>query len=237
MKTVKQTKILIIKISRLIAYAALVFTMLPSLSSATTQNLVENQIHKYIKTQIEPNPNKKIKIIVNPIDKRKKLAPCVTPIQITLTGKFGLRRNNTVSVVCQDQWKLYVAVRVQTLISIVTTTRNLSPGTRLSADNLTMSFYDVSTLRGETSESISSVLGSRVKRYVQQGRPLLANLVCLVCKGDPVTLYVRSGNLSIKSTGTALNDGSIGQVIAAKNNSSGRRVEGIVVAVGEIEIN
>jgi len=72
MKTVNQTKILIRKISLLIAYSALAFTMLPSISSATTQNLVENQIHKYIKTQIEPNPNKKIKIIVNPIDKRKK---------------------------------------------------------------------------------------------------------------------------------------------------------------------
>jgi len=220
------------------AYLVLLYVCLaPTHSIASTHNLVKVKIHKYIKTQIEPNPNKKIKIIVNSIDKRKKLASCSTPLQISLAGKKTVSRNNTVSVICQQQWKIYVAVRVQTLMSVVTASHNLSPGTRLNSDNLTMRDYDVSTLRGETSLSIDEIIGSRVKRHVQQGRPLLSNLICLVCKGDPVVLYVRNNHLSIKSSGTALSDGSIGQKIAAKNNSSGRRVEGIVVAVGEIQIN
>jgi len=226
------------KLIRIVAYSALLYVLLaPTYSSATTQNIVKNKIHEYIKTQIEPKPNKKIKIIVNSIDKRKNIDQCVTPLQISLAGKKALRRNNTVSVICQDQWKLYVSVRVKTYMSIVTATNNLSPGTRLSSDNLEMSFFDTSTLRGETSLSIAAVIGSRVKRHIQQGRPLLSNLICLVCKGDPVALHVRNGQLNIKATGTALSDGTMGQIIAAKNNSSGRRVEGRVVAVGQIEIN
>lgn len=204
---------------------------------ATPHESIENQIHRYIRTQIQETPTKKIEIIVTSIDKRKKLSQCANQLTITLAGKRGLKRNNTVSVTCGGQWQLYVPVRVKTLVSIVTAKQNLSPGTLLNNNNLVMKYYDVSTLHGESMLSIKSVLGSRVKRHLQQGRPLLSHLICLVCKGDHVTLYVRKNNLSIKSSGIALNDGSMGQVIAAKNNSSGRRVEGRVVAVGEIEIN
>lgn len=238
MITVKQYKIFkTTSLQAIICCLALCLFIFSANISATTHDLIKNQIHQYIKTHIKPEPNKKIEIIVNQIDKRKKLPQCLTPLKINLAGKQTIRRNNTVSVVCEQQWKFYTAVRVKTLMSIVTATENLSPGTRLTTDNLQMQYFDVSTLRGETSLDIVSIRGSRVKRHVQQGRPLLSNLICLVCKGDPVTLYVRNKHLSIKSSGTALSDGSIGQTIAAKNNSSGRRVEGTVVAVGEIEIN
>ncbi len=237
MITFKQTKILKTTKFGIVTLCALMFSINLSATTQSTQSTVENKIHQYIRTQIEPNPNKKIEIIVTPIDKRRKLTQCLTPLEINLAGKQSIRRNNTVSVICKDQWKLYVSVRVKTLMAIVTATNNLSPGTRLSEDNLQMQYFDISTLRGETTLSIAAVVGSRVKRHVQQGRPLLSSLICLVCKGDPVSLYVRNNHLSIKSSGTALSDGSMGQIIAAKNNSSGRRVEGRVVAVGEIEIN
>lgn len=227
----------LLKSTPVLFFGLLIMLLLSFNLSATTKTQVENQIHHYIKTQIVAEPNKKVEIIVNSIDKRRKLAQCLTPLKIELAGKHGLKRNNTVRVNCQDQWKLFVAVRIKTLMSVVTATNNLSPGTRLSSENLQMSYFDVSTLRGEMSLDIDKISGSKVKRYVQQGRPLLSNLICLVCKGDPVTLRVKNSRLNISSPGTALTDGSMGQVIAAKNNSSGRRVEGIVVAVGEIEIN
>jgi len=223
---------------RLKNVCVLLCLLLTTSISANTQDSIKDKIHAYIKTQIEQTSNKKIEIIVASIDKRKKLAHCLSEIEIKLTGKHQLiKRNNTVSVSCPGQWRFFVPVRVKTLLSVVSASQNLSPGTRLSKANLSMTYYDVSTLRGELVLNIDGIVGSRVKRHVQQGRPLLSNLICLVCKGDPVTLYVRNKNLSIRSSGTALSDGGKGQSIAARNNSSGRRVEGIVVGVGEIEIN
>lgn len=237
MKRVKQTTSANTFITRQVTHVFAICVLLITTNvSATTQNLIQDQIHQYIKTQIEPNPNKKIEIIVNPIDKRKKLASCPMPISIILAGKRGLSRNNTVKAECDGLWKLYVAVRVITHIPIVSATENLSPGTLLSKKNLSITYFDQSALRGEVSYDIDKIVGSRAKRYVQQGRPLLSNQVCMVCKGDRVTMYVNNASLSIKSSGTALTDGSLGQTIAARNTSSGRRVEGKVIAVGQIEI-
>jgi flagella basal body P-ring formation protein FlgA len=118
----------------------------------------------------------------------------------------------------------------------VVSVQSLSPGTLLTQANLTIAYKDTLTLRGSTISDIGSVIGSKTKRHLQQQQPIIANNICLVCRGDPVTIYARSGNLTLKSIGKALKDGSIGQVISVKNSSSGRRIEALVVAVGEVEI-
>lgn len=197
---------------------------------------VKSFIHQQLTASGSINDDEKIDISVNTIDRRKRINECSQPLTLSLAGKNKLSRNTTVEVKCEGSWKIYIAVRIKRLKPIAVAAQTLSPGTVLDPANLVIAYKDTLTLHGTIVTDISSITGSKVKRHVQQGQPVTHNIICLVCNGDPVTIYARSGNLTIKSLGTALKDGSMGQVIAVKNNSSARRIEAVVVAVSEVEI-
>jgi len=218
------------------------FTLLVSVPSlALTDNQLRQQeivslVHSFIDQKITIKANEKIEITVKALDRRKKIQPCPLELMLSLPGKTRLSRNTTVEVRCPQQWKMYVSARIRRMQPVVVAIENMSPGTLLTTANLTLAYKDTLTLRGSTLNKLESIIGSKTKRHIQQNQAIVANNICLVCKGDPVTIYARSGNLTIKSIGKALKDGSVGQVIAVKNNSSGRRIEAQVVAVGEVEI-
>ncbi len=59
----------------------------------------------------------------------------------------------------------------------------------------------------------------------------------LVRRQDPVTLVNRGPAIEIITSGTALQDGYYGQSIKVINDESGRRVVGIIVDRGKVEVN
>ena len=59
----------------------------------------------------------------------------------------------------------------------------------------------------------------------------------LVRRQDPVTLVNRGPAIEIITSGTALQDGYYGQSIKVINAESGRRVVGIIVGRGKVEVN
>jgi len=210
-------------------------------SLALTDNQLRQQkivslVHTFIDHKIKSGPNEKIEITVKALDRRKKIKQCPLELVLSLPGKTRLSRNTTVEVKCPQQWKIYVPARIRRMQPVVIAVNNMSAGTLLTTSNLTLAYKDTLTLRGSTLNRLDLIVGSKTKRHVQQNQAIIANNICLVCNGDPVTIYARSGNLTIKSVGKALKDGSIGQIIAIKNNSSGRRIEAQVVAVGVVEI-
>jgi len=197
---------------------------------------IEKLVHAYIEQQLNNRDDERIEITVKALDRRKKVALCPQPLSLSLPGKTRLSRHTTVEVKCEQQWKIYVPVRIKRLQSVVVASQNMSAGTLLTSSNLTLAYKDILTLRGSTLSRLENILGSKIKRQIQRNQAIIANNICLVCRDDPVTIYARSGTLTIKSVGKALRDGSIGQVIPVKNSSSGRRIEALVTAVGVVEI-
>ena len=141
------------------------------------------------------------------------------------------------SVICPSVWRIFVPVSVKTLMPIVTARNNLAVGEIISHDNIAIEYLDTSLIIGPTHSEMNNILGAKVKRYIQGGKAILANLICMVCKNEQVSIIARKGTLQIKSAGKALSDGSKGQKISIKNNSSGRIIGATVVAVGRAEIN
>jgi len=201
-----------------------------------THEKIENKIHIYIKAQLTSTPHKKTEIIISPIDRRKRLSDCGDRLVLTIAGKRGLKRNNTINVSCPSQWRIFVPVSIKTLMPIVVATQNLGVGDLLTPQNTSIEYLDTSLIIGQTTSDAASIIGSKVKRYVQHGRPVLSNLVCMVCKNEQVSVVAKKGSLQIRSSGKALSDGSLGQKISIKNSSSGRIIEATVVAVGRAEI-
>ena len=209
----------------------------PSQGNVTTAPQIKQVAEDFVRAQLPATDNTKVEVTASKLDPRIKLKPCSAPLEPSLPGKTTVNRYTTVQVSCGNHWSIYVPVKVKQLKQVVVAAHNLGPGSLLDESALTLGYIDANQVRGEVVTDIARISGSKVKRHVQQGRPLLLNLICLVCKGDNVTIYARRGGLTIKSSGTALKDGTAGDSIRIKNTSSGRFINARVIAVGEVEVN
>lgn len=61
--------------------------------------------------------------------------------------------------------------------------------------------------------------------------------ICMVCKGDLVTIFAKTGTLTIKTTGFALQDGNVGEQIRVKNQKSGKTISARVQDVKSVAVN
>ncbi|NRA70796.1 MAG: flagellar basal body P-ring formation protein FlgA [Gammaproteobacteria bacterium] len=197
---------------------------------------INQLVNDFIKQKINADVEEKVSISVNKIDRRIKIQDCDKPLSLSLAGKNKISRHTTVAVKCENKWKMYIPVKIKRLRAVVIASQALAAGALLNRSNLTLAYQDILLLRGTTLSNIATIEGSKLIRQVQSGQTITSNLLCLVCKGEPVSIFVHSGNLTIKSTGIALKSGINGQVIAVRNTSSGRVIEATITAVATVEI-
>ncbi|MCT7656635.1 flagellar basal body P-ring formation chaperone FlgA [Oceanimonas sp. NS1] len=71
---------------------------------------------------------------------------------------------------------------------------------------------------------------------MRPGRPILASQLCVVCKGDRVTIVAQSGGLSIRTDGTAEEDGTFNERIRIRNTRSGREIQARISEAGVVTV-
>ncbi len=159
-------------------------------------------------------------------------APCDQPLAVSLPGSARLGRNTTVKVNCGSDWSAYIPLQIRERQPVVVATRALTAGTVLTADMLAIEMAEPLTMPGSSSTRIEPLLGARVKRAVQPGRPIRSNNLCAVCAGDEVEVLAMLGEMTVKTTATAENDAALGEQIRIRNNRSGKSFHGRVQQVG-----
>ncbi|MBQ1784918.1 MAG: flagellar basal body P-ring formation protein FlgA [Gammaproteobacteria bacterium] len=159
-------------------------------------------------------------------------APCPEPLAVSLPGSARLGRNTTVKVSCGTNWNAYIPLQVRERQPVVVATRALTAGTVLTADMLTIAMAEPLATPGSSATRIEPLLGARVKRAVQPGRPLRSNNLCAVCTGDEVEVLAMVGEMTVKTTAIAEADAAIGEQIRIRNNRSGKTFHGRVQQVG-----
>ena len=80
------------------------------------------------------------------------------------------------------------------------------------------------------------LVGSRLKRDVKQGDQIRSNSFCVVCKNDKINIIARSGGLSLKTSGIALDDGTVNQSVRVKNLKTQKIISAVVSAPAEVEV-
>ena len=80
------------------------------------------------------------------------------------------------------------------------------------------------------------LVGSRLKRDVRQGEQIRSNGFCVVCKNDKVNIVARSGGLSLKTSGIALQEGNVNESIRVRNIKSDKVISAVVTAPGEVQV-
>ena len=80
------------------------------------------------------------------------------------------------------------------------------------------------------------IVGSRNKRSLSVGQIISLQDLCLVCRGDIVTIQISNSGLSVSASGVAQQDGTFGDTVTVKNQQSGRNVQTEVVGVNQVKV-
>jgi flagella basal body P-ring formation protein FlgA len=179
-----------------------------------------------------------LKIQVHPLDERLADKTCDNPLQLSLVNG-QLQRQNTVRILCSDQngWQLFVPAKISLYVNAVAVSRQLPAGSYLSSDILVQTDTELLQSRGAIINEARLIVGARTKRALNAGQILTQNDLCLVCKGDVVTIEGVSNGLSVTTQATALQDGTLGDEVKVQNLQSKRIVTAQIIAVKRVEIN
>lgn len=173
------------------------------------------------------------------IDERLRLPACTRPLDSRLEREVR-NGQGTVAVACTgtQPWKLFVPVRVVEQVSVVVARHVLAAGAVLSADDLDARTQASTSLPLDYLSDPAQAIGLTVRRTVPAGT-LLAGAALeapeIIARGALVTLVSGGGPVQVKSEGVALEGARLKGRIRVKT-PSGRIVEGVVEASGEVRV-
>jgi len=209
-----------------------------SFANSYDREYIINFAKEYV-LQNTPAPNNgKIVVIPASIDSRIAIKPCNIPLTANIPENYS-SRNVNVKISCDSSipWHIFLPVKIETTIPVLVTKNKISKGSILSKDNLLIEWRDLYQVRGEVINNIEMVDGARSKRTLSAGSVITKKLICVVCKGETVTILAESDNFMIRTTGVALENATFGEQVSIKNSRSGRTIIAQVKTINEVVIN
>jgi len=180
----------------------------------------------------------KLSIELNKIDTRLDVKNCSQPLTASLLTKTN-RRNIKIKVSCMTgaPWKIYLSAKVLLTIPVVIAQQALDKNTRLTKDNIIVAYLDSLKIRGTHLDKAELLYGNKTTKKVTKGYNLSRNNTCMVCKNQQVSLIAQSPSFMIKTLGTALSNGNLGDTVRIKNKESGKIISAQVSAINKVVIN
>ncbi|MBV2127901.1 flagellar basal body P-ring formation chaperone FlgA [Arsukibacterium indicum] len=192
---------------------------------------------QWLKSELDITPDSSIELDVTPLDSRIGDKICTDkPVFNRPYNSNG--RQFTVNISCSQpgSWQLYLPVKVTEVIAVVTIRQNIATGTVITADMLQIEDKARRFVRGNLVSDPRQIVGARSKRSLNNGQLVTMQDLCLVCRGDVVTILIDNSGLSVSASGIAEQDGTLGDTITVQNQQSGRKIQTEVVAVNQVRV-
>lgn len=182
--------------------------------------------------------DEQLEAFASPIDSRLTIKPCDSEVTAQVPNLNSYSKNMTVRIRCEgdDGWGLYVPVQVKIMTPVIVAETYIESGQTITQQDLKVAMIEKNRSRNGFVADIKSIVGSKAKRQIRSGEAIISKNICFVCQGELVTIEAVSNNLSVKTTGVALSDGSYGDTVSVKNRSSNRVIQGRVSSVSEVQI-
>ncbi|MDP4982899.1 flagellar basal body P-ring formation chaperone FlgA [Pseudoalteromonas tunicata] len=204
-------------------------------SSTELQNLAI----EFISSQQEPLTNGERNFSASKLDDRIDERHCESELEISSANANYSNRQTTVQIKCLDEikWLQYVQVRTTELAEIVITQNPIAKGQLITAQDIVTEMRPTHLVRNQNIDDIKMLIGSRATRSIRAGNPINLNQICMICKGDKVTIYAKQPNLVIKTNGEALENGLLGENISVQNSKSGKKIQAQVMNTNDVIVN
>lgn len=145
------------------------------------------------------------------------------PIEIEVDGRF-LR-------------EVFVGYRVQKYVRTAVATRDLVPGTVLSANDVTMTRVP---FNGQRVNGVEALIGRRVVSATRAGQPIAIESTQtnqIVKAGNTVVLIVHDGGVSVVAEVVARSSGGLGDEISVYNPQTSKTLSGTIVGPDRVELD
>ena len=199
---------------------------------------IQQGVKTYLESQLAASSNaQNINIAVSDIDKRISVPACAQGFEYFADEQSLSQSYVSVRVSCNNnEWYLFANAKVQRTQPVVVTAGMLSPGTVLSAANLTVTQIETNRLRHTAYQQVNDLVGARIKHRVRQGQPVQSNMLCFICEGDRITISAEVGGMQVKTSGIAKQDGVIGDTISVVNANSQKTVVAEVASTEKVVV-
>ncbi|PRQ62210.1 flagellar basal body P-ring formation chaperone FlgA, partial [Vibrio sp. V01_P9A10T6] len=162
---------------------------------------------------------------------------CPTPLSTSSSSSNGSASNITVLVECiEDNWKIYVPVRLTISLPLVTVAVPISRGQQITQQDVLITMVDLHRFRRQGFSDINRIVGAKVKKNMRIGDVVEQDDICVVCRNENVMIQAVKQGMIITTKGTALSDGIFGEQIKVKNDKSNRIIDAQVTGIGEVTV-
>lgn len=223
-----------------VTLCAVVFTSFPA-------NAVEYEAHNNIidtaVALIEKNllANTDKEIAISQLDSRLRLKKCSKPLDAFFPPGMKLSGRTTVGVRCPDvkPWKLFVTATITIYSDVIVAGEHIMRGSTIQASDIRTAKKEVTAIsRGYFTEP-NQVIGKVSKFSINKDGIIYPSVISkpkLVKRGKEVIILARSGEIIIKTRGTAISDGTLGELIKVKNKHSHRIVQAKVIEANLVQV-
>lgn len=217
-----------------------------TVESANAQAPIENianlraQVAHFLTDEYEKSDAAKTEIKVNNLDSRLRLTKCDQDLSMILKDASKSGGNINVEVACKgaSTWKILVPALAKVYRPVATAGRNFQRGDVIGESDLAIEVIDVSNFRMGFALTPDALIGKEVKCTINKGETFRNSALdspLVIRRGDTVSMESSVGEISVKTSATAVSDGRIGQQIRVKNLQSARIINARVVASGKVQ--
>lgn len=234
---ISKCKALYISLDKSIGFLLFFFSLFLHAATPEELSFIQKAAEDHANSVMTVPEHGSIVVKASDIDSRIKASLCPSPLETSSTTKGQITSNITVLVACpEDNWRVYVPVRISVSMPLVTTNRSLSRGEIISETDLSLTMIDLDSYRRQGFDSIENLIGAKLKKNVRAGTVIERGDICVVCRNEKVIIKAIKQGMVITTKGTALSDGSLGDQIRVKNDKSSRVIEGVVTGIAEISV-
>ncbi|MBD1559545.1 flagellar basal body P-ring formation protein FlgA [Vibrio sp. S9_S30] len=208
-------------------------------SAATEQQIkdIQNAAKAHVKATFKTASSDKLELNAANLDSRIKTSSCPSPLVTSSPSNSHSNTNVTVLVECiEDNWRVYVPVRITLMRPLVTALRPLARGELINKSDISITFVEQRAYRRYGFNQMDQVTGAKLKKNIRQGEVIERRDICVVCRNEGVIIKAVKGELTITTKGTALSDGAQGEQVKVKNTKSNRIIDAIVTGIAEVTV-
>ncbi len=202
-------------------------------------SIQETVVH-FIQANIDTSQDHDIR--VNKLDSRLKLQKCTVPLEAYSNNDRFDAGVLSIGVRChgKHKWALYNSAKLIFYQQVLVLKRSLKRNSLVDTDNVVLKKYPSTKIRRGYFTQYQQIKNQLTTRNIRAGtilQPTHLRTPKLIKKGEQVIIHASSSSISIKMSGRALMDGSLGQQIRIKNSKSKKVIEATVVKAGIVSVN
>jgi flagellar basal body P-ring formation protein FlgA len=210
-----------------------------TLAASTTSSSLQAVAEQAVRAQYG-QAGSRVVIVPQPLNPRLRLAACPVVLQSHMQARQGIPSRVSVAVSCPGNpgWTIQVPVQMQVFRQVLITSRVLARGDIVGLGDVHSEERDVSRLGYGYVESLDQLAGHSLARPLNAGSvldPGELNGREAVRAGDQVQLIAQLDGIEVRTSGLALDGGDTGARTRVRNGHSGRIVDGVVMAAGEVK--